>query len=88
MICAGTKDNAKYVVVVCFCVFEPLDHDRPNAIGTTIAVGCGIPSLAGIMSSSEEMAFAQTCETIRVRQDVHTTSDGHVDLPIPQRLAG
>jgi len=88
MVGSSTENDAQDVVVVCFSVFKSLDNKRPNAVRTAVPIAGGIPGLACVMSFGEEVAVAQTSETIWVGQHVNTTSDSGIDLAIPKGLAG
>ena len=88
MVSSSAENNAKDIVVVCLSVFKSLNHKRPNAVRAAVPIGGGIPGLACAMPFGEEVAVAQTSETVWVGQHVDTASNRGIDLPFPKGLAG
>ena len=71
-----------------FGVFESLDDNRSNTIGTAVSISGRVPGFACIVALGQEITVAQTCEAVGIRQDVHTPCNSSVNLPIPQSLTG
>ena len=88
MVGSSTENDAQDVVIVCFGVFKSLDNKRPNAVRAAVPIGGGIPGLACVKSFGEEVAVAQTSETVWVGQHIDTASDRGIDLAVPKGLAG